>query len=173
MRQKEIGLTVIEGIYGRKMPYFGEVKNTDAVANVRWKPHVDSGLNIRIEEMKQEDSLKAITELRAWLIENKVWKDSILLSEVAIKLAAYNAELGSELATLHLTASQQQIQAFKGARKRELTVSDSEIEAKEFSLDARTSYEDAKHVYSSTQSLISALQTHLRTLSNEWSTPNG
>lgn len=117
------------------------------------------------------DALKAISEIRQWIIDNKVWRDAPKLSEVAIKLAAFNAELGSELATLHLTASQQQIQAFKNYRKQENTVSDSEMHAKEESLDARATYEDAKHVYASTQTLISALQTHLKTLSNEWSEP--
>lgn len=113
-----------------------------------------------------------IVKIRDWIAENKAWKNAPALSEVAIKLATYNAMLGDNLATLHLNASQSQITEFKKERANGASIADSEIRAKEVSLDARAEYENSKYVYQSTAALISALQSHLNTLRGEMRGPS-
>lgn len=112
--------------------------------------------------MNKDDAITKILEIRELVKKHR--HDPVSLSEDAVALATYNAYLGDVLADLHHKARQTELTAFKNARNQEETVADSERIAKEKSLEPSGEYETVKYIYQSTGNLVTAIQSHTKTL---------
>lgn len=115
--------------------------------------------------MNTADAISKILEIRDLIGKHK--KDPALLSMDAVALATYNAYLGDVLADHHHTARKTELDAYKQARNLEENVGDSEKIAKEKALTPVREYEQIQYVYKSTNNLITAIQSHCKTMSVE------
>ena len=109
--------------------------------------------------MKPEEIITRIKDLREWIEKKLNWQDTQAISEAQAKLAVLLAMLGDHRAKLHHNSSQSYLMAYKKARGRDLTVADSEIEAKEISLKIKEEFENVEYIYKSTATLVDSLRT--------------
>lgn len=114
-----------------------------------------------------KDIISRIVTLRTWIEKELNWQDGEAIAEAQAKLALLLAMLGDHRASLHQQASQEHLMAYKKARAQDMTVSDSEIEAKEVSLKIRAEYENVEYVFKSTSILVDSLRTLCSTIRQE------
>lgn len=116
--------------------------------------------------MKLEDAIKGIQAHRKLIHEQDMWEDPISLSDTMTKLAVYNSYLADNIAPLHKQATDKAYSVYTECKADKMATNASEIEARGNSTEERMLHENTEKIYKSTASLITVLQSRLRTIEN-------
>lgn len=117
--------------------------------------------------MDLEQILSGIQSYRDKIHQEKMWNDPGKLSDVATKLATYNAYLSDHLAPLHKEATDAQGRARARYKKEGMAPSPAETESKYDTTEEREKHENAQFVYKSTDKLINVIQSRTRVVENQ------
>lgn len=117
--------------------------------------------------MSPEDAIKGIMTHRERIHRENAWANEGELSDIALKLATYNSYLADHLATFHRQATDKHHAVYLECLEKAEGVTKAEAMARGESTAQREEYEKAKFIYSSTESLMSRIQTKIRVLENQ------
>lgn len=116
--------------------------------------------------MRLEDAIKGIQAHRKLIHEQDMWEDPISLSDTMTKLAVYNSYLADNIAPLHKQATDKAYSVYTECKADNMKTNAAEIEARGNSTEERMLHENTEKIYKSTASLITVLQSRLRTIEN-------
>lgn len=122
---------------------------------------------IKSESMPLEKVLEGIAVYRKQIHDENAWTDPVKLSDVALKLAVYNSYLADHLADAHKEATDKQHSVYLECLKEGEGTTKAEQIARGESTEERRYYENLKFVYGATESIMSRIQTKIRTIENQ------
>lgn len=117
--------------------------------------------------MTTEEAILGIQKHRERIHAGAIWSDKEALSDVMIKLSVYSGYLADNIAPLHRKATDKAYAVFTEAKAEGLPVTQAEIMSRGESTAEREEYENVKNVYSSTEGLMTRIQTRLRIIEEQ------
>jgi aldehyde:ferredoxin oxidoreductase len=117
--------------------------------------------------MELSQALTEVRELRDELHNTQKWGDPNYLSEIVVRLAVYGTYVGDGIAAAHKAATDEAGRSYYAARKRKESATAAGDISRFESTESREFYENLKYFQKAIETLLTTVQTRLRTLESQ------